>query len=193
VLSVFVGIRPLVSNPDAANTAAISRDHSLFVSKGNLVTICGGKWTTYRKMAEDTVNKSAEVAGLDKRPCVTRELHVHGYSENGAGDVRLSPYGSDAQGIRKLEAEQPELAERIHPKLPVTRAQIVWAARHEMARTVEDALSRRTRALLLGAKASAEAAPLVAKILAEETGRDEAWQAQQVETFRELAKQYQLP
>jgi len=193
VLSVFVGIRPLVSNPDAANTAAISRDHSLFVSKGNLVTICGGKWTTYRKMAEDTVNKSAEVAGLDKRPCVTRELHVHGYSENGTGDVRLSPYGSDAHGIRKLEAEQPELAERIHPKLPVTRAQIVWAARHEMARTVEDALSRRTRALLLGAKASAEAAPLVAKILAEETGRDEAWQKKQVETFQELAKQYQLP
>jgi glycerol-3-phosphate dehydrogenase len=190
---VFVGIRPLVTNPDGdKNTAALSRDHSLFVSKGNLVTICGGKWTTYRKMAEDTVNKAAEIAGLDSRKCNTRDLHVHGYSENGSGDVRLGVYGSDAAAIKQMESEDSALAERIHPKLPVTRAQVVWAARNEMARTVEDVLSRRTRALLLGAKASAEAAPLVAEILSAETGKDQAWQQAQVAEFQKLAEQYQL-
>lgn len=192
VLSVFVGIRPLVSNPDASSTAAISRDHSLFVSKGDLVTICGGKWTTYRRMGEDTINRAAEVARLQKRPSTTKDLHIHGFTTSGPQDHRLSVYGSDAAAIIGLEVERPDLAEQIHPNLPVTKAQIVWAARHEMAQTVEDALSRRTRALLLGAKASAEAAPLVAQLLAEELGRDEAWQREQVDEFRELAKQYQL-
>lgn len=192
VLSVFVGIRPLVSNPDAATTSAISRDHSLFVSKGNLVTICGGKWTTYRRMGEDTINRAAEVAGLDPRPSKTTELHIHGYTESSSTDTRLAVYGSDAVGIQKLEAEQPELAEKLHPKLPITKAQIVWAARHEMARTVEDALCRRTRGILLGARASADVAGAVADILAEELGRDDAWKQEQVTQFRELAKQYQL-
>lgn len=194
VLSVFVGIRPLVCNPDAANTAALSRDHSLFVSKGNLVTICGGKWTTYRRMAEDTVNRAAKVAALDERPCATRDLHIHGYVTPGnlpAG--RLAAYGSDAAAVQMLEAEQPELAELIHPDLPVTRGQIVWAARHEMARTVEDALSRRTRALLFGARASRDAAPEVARLLAAELGHDEAWQRDQVAQFSDLARQYELP
>src|SRR5690606_22246641 len=134
-------------------TAALSRDHSLFISKGNLVTICGGKWTTYRKMGEDTVNKAAAAAGLDARPCVTRELPIHGHSTDAAGEVRLDVYGSDAKAIRDMEQEDPALAETLHPSLPVTVAQVVWAARNEMARTVEDVLSRRTRALLLGAKA----------------------------------------
>lgn len=193
VLSVYVGIRPLVSNPDANTTAAISRDHSLFISKGNLVTICGGKWTTYRQMGEDTIDRAAEIAGLDKRPSVTEKLHVHGYTENGCADGRLAMYGSDAAEIRKMEAEDPAMVELLHPKLPITRAQVVWAARHEMAITVEDVLSRRTRALLLGAKASAEVAPVVAEILAAENGRDEAWQQAQVAEFRKLALQYQLP
>jgi len=192
VLSVFVGIRPLVSNPDATTTSAISRDHSLFVSKGNLVTICGGKWTTYRKMGEDTINRAAEVAGLTPRPSTTADLHIHGYTESNITDTRLSVYGSDAVGIQKLEAERPELAEKLHPKLPITKAQIAWAARHEMARTVEDALCRRTRGILLGARASAEVAGEVADILAEELGRDDAWKQEQVSQFRELAKQYQL-
>ena len=192
VLSVFVGIRPLVSNPDASTTAAISRDHSLFVSKGNLVTICGGKWTTYRRMGQDTINKAAEVAGLEKRPSVTKDLHVHGYVPQPADDHRLAVYGSDADALLALERGEPQMAERIHPNLPVTRGQIVWAARYEMARTVEDALSRRTRALLLGAKASSEAAPLVAELLAKELGRDEAWQQEQVQKFQDLARQYQL-
>ena len=192
VLSVFVGIRPLVSNPEATTTAAISRDHSLFVSQGNLVTICGGKWTTYRRMAEDTVNKAAEVAGLEKRPAGTKDMRVHGYVPKPLDDHRLAVYGYDADALVALERSAPQLVERIHPNLPVTRGQIVWAARYEMARTVEDALSRRTRALLLGAKASEEAAPLVAELMAQELGRDEAWQEAQVGEFQELAKQYQL-
>lgn len=192
VRSVFVGIRPLVSNPDANSTAALSRDHSLFISKGNLVTICGGKWTTYRKMGEDTVNKAAEAAGLDARPCVTRGLPVHGCTTEAAGDVRLDVYGTDAKAVSELEHDDPALAQRVHPALPVTLAQVVWAARSEMARTVEDVLSRRTRALLLNAKASSEAAPIVADILAAELGKNDAWKQAQVAEFTELAAQYQL-
>ncbi len=193
VLSVFVGIRPLVSNPDASTTAAISRDHSLFISKGNLVTICGGKWTTYRRMGEDTIDKAADLAGLAKRKSVTQNLRVHGYTENNLTDHRLAVYGSDASEIQKLELDDPSMAQLLHPDLPVTRAQVVWAVRHEMAITVEDVLARRTRALLLGARASAEIAPAVAEIMAQENGRDEAWQLAQVTEYRALAENYQLP
>lgn len=192
VLSVFVGIRPLVSNPDAASTAALSRDHSLFTSEGKLVTICGGKWTTYRRMAQDTVNVAAEVAGLDKRECVTKNMPIHGSTTAHHQDKRLAVYGTDAEAIQKLENSDAELAQRIHPKLPVTRAQVVFAVRQEMARTVEDVLSRRTRALLLGAKASVDAAPQVAALMAKELGRDDQWQWEQVESYKTLASQYIL-
>lgn len=190
VLSVFAGLRPLVKTGDVANTAALSRDHTIVVSESGLITVTGGKWTTYRKMAEDTVDQAEMVAGVENRRCRTEELPVHGWTRAPSAEPYLRAYGSDAARLARLGAERPELAGRLHPRLPYREVEVVWQARHEMARTVEDVLARRTRALLLDAAASIEAAPRVAALLAAELGRDASWQRAQVETYRALARGY---
>jgi len=192
VLSVFAGLRPLRKTDGTGDTASVPRDHGVLVSKSGLVTITGGKWTTYRKMAEDTVNQAATVGEIDERPCITNSLRLHGWQNPPTSPGLLQCFGSDAEKLRELTASQPDLAAPLHAALPVTAAEIVWAARHEMARTVEDALARRTRALLLDARASAEAAPRAAGLMARELGRDEAWQHEQVRAYRALAKDYVL-
>lgn len=192
VKSVFAGLRPLVKAGDSGNTAALSRDHFLVVSESGLVTITGGKWTTYRKMAEDTVNQAAQVAGLDVRDCVTSKMRVHGWLKNYDKNDPLHVYGSDAVYIKKLVKMDPTLGERLHPALPYVKAEVVWACREEMARTVEDVLARRTRALLLDARASSEMAPEVARLMAEELEYDAAWQEKQVKEYRALAQEYLL-
>jgi glycerol-3-phosphate dehydrogenase len=192
VLSVFAGLRPLVGGGDDSDTASLSRDHTLQVSSSGLVTIAGGKWTTYRKMAEDTVDTVATVAGLDLVACPTSDLHIHGYTLNAERYGPLAPHGSDAVEIGTMVNAEPGLGDLLHERLPYVRAEVVWAARQEMARTVEDVLARRTRALLLNARAAAEAAGEVARILAGELGRDTVWQAAQASQFRELAAEYML-
>jgi glycerol-3-phosphate dehydrogenase len=190
ILSVFAGIRPLVKASEVASTAALSREHTIHVAKSGLLTIAGGKWTTYRKMAEDCVDHAATLARLDERPCVTRTLHIHGYHPHPEqlGDLRY--YGSDAAALGELIAGAPELGRPLDPALPVHAAQVVWAVRHEMARTVDDVLSRRTRALFLNARAALAMAPAVAQLMAAELGRAEAWQRDQVAQFTAMAQNY---
>jgi glycerol-3-phosphate dehydrogenase len=187
ILSVFTGIRPLVKADGAGNTAALSRDHTIQVSSSGLLTITGGKWTTYRNMAQDAVDHALVLAHLDERPCVTKELRLHGWHENARELGELGVYGTDAPGLLRLAASDPALGAPLHPELPVTGAQIVWAARHEMARTLEDALARRTRALFLNASAALAMAPAAARLLASELGRDEDWQTAQIAEFRAVA------
>ncbi len=192
VLSVFAGLRPLVSTGDGKSTAQISRSHSLLVSVSGLVTITGGKWTTYRKMGEDAVDKAALIAGLDERPTKTKDLRIHGWLKNVDPSDPMFFYGSDTVAIRKIISREPELGEQMHDALPIIKAQVVWAAQNEMARTVEDFLSRRTRALLLDARASKEMAPEVAKIMAKELDKDDQWAMDQVASYRKLADEYLL-
>src|SRR5262249_52274184 len=149
VLSVFAGIRPLVRAGDSGNTAALSRGHTIRIENSGMVTVCGGKWTTYRRMAEDCVNQAALLARLPDRPCVTEHLNIYGYHPAAEKFGRLRVYGSDAPALQSLIASEPELAARLHPALEYTGGEVVWAVRHEMARTLEDALSRRLRALVL--------------------------------------------
>jgi len=190
ILSVFAGIRPLVKSGDGTNTAALSRDHSIHIDKSGLLSIAGGKWTTYRNMAQDCVDQAATLANLPDKDCVTKTLNIHGYHTNAEKFGTLSFYGSDAQAIRQLIDEDATLEQRLDAELGYIEAEVVWAARHEMARTVEDILARRTRALFLNATAAIRMAPRVAAILAKELGKDETWQANQVEEFKETANGY---
>lgn len=192
VLSTFAGLRPLVSAGDAENTAAISRDHVVSIGRSGLVTITGGKWTTYRKMAEDTIDQAAILAGLESRPSVTAHLQIHGYHQHAEKFGPLAVYGSDAPALQDLTRQQPHLGQRLHPDLPNIGAQVLWAVREEMARTLEDVLARRTRALLLNACASHDIAPVAAQIMADALGKDQRWQADQVQAYQRLARDYWL-
>lgn len=188
ILSTFAGVRPLVRMGDGKNTAALSRDHTIHIDPSGVVTLCGGKWTTYRNMAEDCVTQAAVLARLNEQPSVTRHLNIHGYHQHADRFGRLAVYGSDAPAIQDLIRHEPALGEPLHPALPIGGAEVVWAVRHEMARTVEDVLARRTRALFLNARAALEMAPAVARLMARELGQDPSWVTQQLEAFAEVAR-----
>ena len=204
VLSVFAGLRPLVRAAGTGSTASLSRDQTLVVSAGGLVTITGGKWTTYRQMGEEVIDRAEVLAALPRRvgESPTVALRLHGWQVTATGSDLLNEgaepaserifggYGCDAPAVQALAVQRPELASALHPLLPYLRADVVWHAQQEMARTVEDVLARRTRALLLNARASIEAASMVAALLAGELGRDEAWQRAQVADYTQLARGY---
>jgi glycerol-3-phosphate dehydrogenase len=194
VLSVFAGLRPLAApQKETGSTKEIPREHKLMVSASGLVTITGGKWTTYRKMAEATVNKAIEVGGLKKVACTTAQLPIHG-SENFESDIdyHTSVYGSDYKKINALMEADASLKHKIIDGFPYTWAEVIWAVRYEMARTVEDVLARRLRLLFLDAEAALRAAPRVAELMAGEMERDEEWKYAQLRSFRALAKNYLL-
>ena len=189
ILSVFAGIRPLVKS-GGGKTAGLSREHTIDVSKSGLLSIAGGKWTTYRKMAEDCVDQAATLAMLDERPCATRDLRIHAYCDQPQQFGQLGFYGSDAPEIAEIARKNPDLGRRLDQRLPIIGAQVVWAVRQEMARKVEDALARRTRALFVDARAAIAMAPQVAQIMAAELAKDAAWQEAEVRDFNAIAKNY---
>jgi glycerol-3-phosphate dehydrogenase len=192
VLSVFTGIRPLVRAANVANTAGLSRDHTIQIDESGLVSIAGGKWTTYRNMAEDCVNHAALLGKLPERECTTARLKIHGFDTQASRFGPLRVYGSDAPAIQGLMRTRPELAQPLAADLPYVRAEVVWAVRQEMARTVEDVLSRRTRALFLNAKAALEAAPKVASLMARELGQDANWERKQLAEFQKVAARFDI-
>ncbi|MDQ8748821.1 FAD-dependent oxidoreductase [Elizabethkingia miricola] len=195
VLSVFAGLRPLAAPKDGSkSTKEVSRSHKVIVAETGLVTITGGKWTTYRQMAEDTIDKAIEVHQLKKVPSKTKDLSIHGNIP--AKDVdrsnHLYIYGSDIPAIKALQQENPEYAERIHPNNEFTIAEVVWAIRNEMAETIEDVLARRVRLLFLDARAAIDSARKVAEILAQELGWDQEQTENEINRFISLAKEYLL-
>ena len=190
VLSIFAGLRPLVQSGDSSDTAALSREHTILISHSGLITLTGGKWTTYRKMAQDVIDQAEKSMGIEPTHCPTETQPIHGWTQTTSSSQNLKLYGSNAAGILAIIQADPALGQKLHPALPYQKAEIVWHAREEMARTVEDVLARRIRALLLNATASIEAAATVANILAMELGRDTNWEAQQVTAYRELANGY---
>ena len=192
ILSVFAGLRPLVKTGEDENTAAISRDHTLNVSRSGLVTITGGKWTTYRKMAEDTIDHASLLAELEPEKSVTKELRIHGYHSHADEFGDLEIYGSDAIAIQELLREEESYKELLHPSFSTLVGEVIWAVRHEMARTVDDFLSRRTRLLLKNAKLSLMVAPKVANIMSKELNKDNFWIEDQLNQFENIAKNYIL-
>lgn len=191
ILSVFSGLRPLAAPTDSngSSTKEISRDHKLIVSAKGLITITGGKWTTYRRMAEETVDLAIKEAGLNSKECITKDLKIHGCITSN-DDSFLNIYGSDRKNIEALITENPELGKKLHPNFPHTAAEVVWSVKNEMAETVEDILSRRLRMLFIDANAAIEMSEKVASILALELGADKNWEENQIEIFNTLAKGY---
>jgi len=191
ILSVWSGLRPLVRHGHAA-TSRLSRDHTILVSPSGLITVTGGKWTTYRRMGQDTIDRAEQMASLPSRASRTLDLKLHGWTAgpSSATSPWESVYGSDLPAMQALSDQEKGLGTLLHPRLPFRRREVVWAARYEMARTVEDILARRTRALFLDARAAIEAAPTVAGILAGELNRATAWSANDLEKFQETAKGY---
>jgi glycerol-3-phosphate dehydrogenase len=193
VLSIFAGLRPLAAPKDKSEkTKEISRSHKIIVSNSELITITGGKWTTYRRMAQDTINKAISIGKLHNVSCKTKKVKIHGATESSDKTHHQYIYGSDLEGLQNLIKESPELGETLHARLPFTRAEIIWAIRYEMARTVEDILARRVRTLFLDARATLEIIPLVAKMLAIELNKDSVWEQQQINEFTKIANQYVL-
>ncbi|MCY4398037.1 MAG: glycerol-3-phosphate dehydrogenase/oxidase [Gemmatimonadetes bacterium] len=190
ILSAWAGLRALAGTGSQDTTAAISRDHSVSVSRRGLVTVAGGKWTTCRKVAQDTVDIAADVGGLSPTPSVTATLRLHGFSRRREVLDPWRVYGTDAAGIREIEAHSPQLARLMHPSLPYRLSQAAWAARSEMAVRLEDVLARRTRALFLNARAALAAAPDVAAVMAAELGRSDDWADEEVRSFTTIAKRY---
>ena len=174
----------------AENTAELSREHQILISSSGLVTITGGKWTTYRLMAEETIDQAVTIADLTYAPSETRNLAIHGWEKNFPVFGALGHYGVDAYQIEAMIDQDPGLGDFLHEDLPVTAALVVWSVREEMAQTVEDVLARRTRCLLLDARASGEIAEDVAKIMAGELDRDKNWVRAQVQEYRELVARY---
>lgn len=194
VLSIFAGLRPLAAPEEGeeAKTKEISRSHKLIVSLSGLVTITGGKWTTYRKMAEDTIDKASMVAGLEEKKCVTENMPIHGYVKKTKYDNHMYIYGSDQMKILRLIVGDKKMGDKLHKNLPFLKCEVLWAVRHEMARTVEDVLARRVRALFLDARASIEMAEDVAEIMAKELNFNKKWIKNQVKEYTDLAKSYIL-
>ncbi|MFC0606007.1 glycerol-3-phosphate dehydrogenase/oxidase [Winogradskyella pulchriflava] len=193
VRSIFAGLRPLAAPKDKSEkTKEISRSHKIIVSDSELITITGGKWTTYRRMAQDTVNKMIALNKLPSADCKTQDLLIHGANGSIDRTDHLYIYGTDRKKIENIISERPSLAERLHPRLEHTKAEIVFAVQHEMARTIEDVLARRVRVLFLDAKAAIEIAPMVGELIREELNQTEEWRQQQISQFIKTAEQYIL-
>ncbi|MDQ3277640.1 MAG: glycerol-3-phosphate dehydrogenase/oxidase [Bacteroidota bacterium] len=191
VLSVFAGLRPLAAPAQGEQkTKEISRSHKIIVSASSLFTILGGKWTTFRKMGEDMVDRVEAHLGWQHRKSATASLPIHGYTEGVNWNDPFYFYGSDAQPLQ--QSMNGSAGKWISESLKIHKMQVRWAVEHEMARTVEDVLSRRTRALLLDAKESIRICPEVARLMAEALGKDERWIENQIQQYTQLAQQYML-
>jgi glycerol-3-phosphate dehydrogenase len=190
VLSLFAGLRPLAATADRTEkTKEISRSHKVIISDSGLVSVIGGKWTTYRKMAEDTLSKIMNMKMLPNKKCITENLKIHGYkNEKIAGN--LSFYGADEIKLAELISANRSLAEPLNKETNILAGQVVWAVRNEMARTVEDVLARRTRLLFMDARLACKLAPKVAEIMMKELNYDEVWKLNQIKIFSELAMGY---
>jgi glycerol-3-phosphate dehydrogenase len=192
VKAVFAGLRPLVKIPGKTKTALMPRDHTIIISASGMISITGGKWTTYRKMAKDVVDRAISIGQLPARQCITETHAIHGHLSNPDKSNPLYYYGTDLALIKDLEDSNAMLKEKIHPSYPYTKALVMWAVQQEMAMTLEDVLSRRIRLLLLDAQAAVDAAPSVARLMAKTLNQNEDWVLQQISEFKSIAKNYIL-
>jgi glycerol-3-phosphate dehydrogenase len=205
VTACWAGLRPLVRSAASARTADLSRRHRVTRSEQGVITVTGGKLTTYRRMASDTVDLVVSSLGRGARRSPTKELRLLGAERAGAlrepaaaGRLGVDPatlahlagrYGSEARTVIAMTEADPELARPLVPGLPYLRAEAVYAARYEMARTLDDVLARRTRAAFLSCEDAAAAATVVARLIAPELGWSPAESEHEAAAYVEAARQ----
>ena len=153
ILATFAGVRPLVS-ASSKETGKLARTHRILKAPSGLITLTGGKWTTYRKMAQDVIDT------ITKIPCTTQTLKLHGYAPYKPCD-HLGIYGSDREHVKALIASHPDYAQPLHPDHPYLLGEAIWAMRHEMAQNTEDILQRRLPLALLDESATTSARALI--------------------------------
>ena len=192
VLSVYAGLRPLVKIKSIHKTAIMPRDHTIVIARSGLISITGGKWTTFRKMAKDVIDKANQTGKLIKKDCITQDLKIHGWTDKDIKKDDLYYYGADLEKLKDLHKENKSWSVLLDPGYPYTKACVIWATRHEMAMTVEDVLARRTRLLFLDARTAIKTAAVVAQLMAEELGKGDDWINEEVTTFTAIAKRYLL-
>ncbi len=190
IKSVFAGLRPLATPKEEESTKEISRSHKIMTSDSGLISVIGGKWTTYREMGEDIIDKTEKLFSLPKTNSVTEDLKIYGYQENPDFTNPLYFYGSDQDKIKELIEKNPALSNSVSDKLPIIKAQVIFAVQNEFARTAYDILARRTRALFLDAEESIKIAPKVIELLAKELNKDLNWQKEELKQFLKIAKGY---
>ena len=162
VKSVFAGLRPLAAQQgDSTQTKEVSRHHKVNVSTSGLISVLGGKWTTYRKMGEDTINTAAVVGGLKEQKCKTKKLLLHGYDEN--TDIN-DPSRLWGRPTKIISMGKPQDNDSLSNKFYISKNLILWGIEHEMAIHLEDVLARRVRCLFLDAKETLRIAPEVAEL-----------------------------
>jgi len=190
VLSIFAGLRPLAADPDNPEaTKEVSRRHKISLSDSGLLSIVGGKWTSYRRMAEETIDRGIKAGCIERKKCVTRNFSFFSNSTKFKSE-RLKIYGNAGSEIEKMIGEKPELGNLLDPRLPYTPAEIIWICRNEMPVKLEDMMARRTRSLFLDARASASIARKVAELMAEELKTGSQWIEDQINEYNQLLSNY---
>ncbi len=191
IITVYAGQRPLAAPKNEGRKAhEISRSHKIIVSANGLITITGGKWTSYRLMAEDTIDKAIAMHLVEARKCVTKHLKIHGWRPNPDLTNHCYVYGSDEPALHELESTDAEFQKKISPKYDYTVGEVVWAVRHEMARTIDDVLARRVRLLYIDAREALRVAPEVAQVIARERNLPQSWVDSQVLEFDSIARNF---
>ncbi len=191
IITVYAGQRPLAAPKNEGKKAhEISRSHKIIVSANGLITITGGKWTSYRLMAEDTIDKAIAMHLVEARKCVTKHLKIHGWRPNPDLTNHCYVYGSDEPALHELESTDAEFQKKISPKYDYTVGEVVWAVRHEMARTIDDVLARRVRLLYIDAREALRVAPEVAQVIARERNLPQSWVDSQVLEFDSIARNF---
>ena len=188
IKSVFAGLRPLAATSNKQSTKEVSRSHKIDISPSGLISVLGGKWTTYRKIAEDAINTAISINKLKKKKCKTERTKLFGFKRNVSWSDPMHIYGSLKKKVESLGGINDNKS--LSNKFYISNNIIEWSIIHEMALTVEDILARRTRCVFLDSKESKRIAPIVAQKMADILGEDDKWIDAELKKFNKLIKNY---
>ena len=190
IKSVFAGLRPLAATSDKKSTKEVSRSHKIDISPSGLISVLGGKWTTYRKISEDAIDTAISINKLKKKKCKTKKTKLFGYKKKVDFSDPMHVYGSLKKKVESLGGIDDNKS--LSTKFYISNNIIEWSIIHEMALTVEDILARRTRCVFLDSNESKLIAPSVAKKMADVLEKDQEWIDSELKNFNKLIKNYTI-